>query len=196
MMAGRGRAGQARSRSNSAARAPTSSSTTATWRRRPRPRPTASSTTPARTAARAAESWCSATSTTSSWSCSSPPSRASWSAIPASTRQRDGAAGVEVALRHGCVLRARRRARSRSAGPRPTGPGYWFPPTVLTPARTDRTVTEEIFGPVVTVLPFEDEADAHRAGQRQPYGLSGSIWTENVAGDAGVARRSNPATCR
>jgi betaine-aldehyde dehydrogenase len=44
-------------------------------------------------------------------------------------------------------------------GDAPSGPGYWFPPTVLTPSRTDRTVTEEIFGPVVTVLPF-DEADA------------------------------------
>ncbi|WP_238395412.1 aldehyde dehydrogenase [Mycolicibacterium sp. CBMA 295] len=45
-------------------------------------------------------------------------------------------------------------------GSAPDGPGFWFPPTVLTPQRTDRTVTDEIFGPVVTVLPFEDEADA------------------------------------
>src|SRR5579864_1248526 len=37
-------------------------------------------------------------------------------------------------------------------GHAPSGPGYWFPPTVLTPSRTDRTVTEEIFGPVVAVL--------------------------------------------
>ena len=40
-------------------------------------------------------------------------------------------------------------------GQAPSGPGYWFPPTVLTPARTDRTAIEEIFGPVVSVLPFE-----------------------------------------
>ena len=51
-------------------------------------------------------------------------------------------------------------------GTAPTGPGFWFPPTVLTPERNDRSVTEEIFGPVVTVLPFEDEARRHRAGQR------------------------------
>ena len=42
----------------------------------------------------------------------------------------------------------------------PSGPGFWFPPTVFTPQRSDRTVREEIFGPVVTVLAFEDEADA------------------------------------
>ncbi|MDP9164950.1 MAG: aldehyde dehydrogenase family protein, partial [Actinomycetota bacterium] len=62
-------------------------------------------------------------------------------------------------------------------GSAPTGPGYWFPPTVLTPPRTDRTVTEEIFGPVVTVLPFADEADAIELANDSPYGLSGSIWT-------------------
>ncbi|MDQ1606657.1 MAG: hypothetical protein QOJ18_1024, partial [Microbacteriaceae bacterium] len=46
-------------------------------------------------------------------------------------------------------------------GSAPSGPGFWFPPTVLLPeSRTDRTVTDEIFGPVVTVLPFDDEADA------------------------------------
>lgn len=66
-------------------------------------------------------------------------------------------------------------------GSAPTGPGYWFAPTVLTPAsRTDRTVTEEIFGPVVTVLPFDDEADAISLANASVYGLSGSIWTRDV----------------
>ncbi|HXR43305.1 MAG TPA: aldehyde dehydrogenase family protein, partial [Pseudolysinimonas sp.] len=46
-------------------------------------------------------------------------------------------------------------------GSAPDGPGFWFAPTVLLPAsRTDRVATEEIFGPVVAVLPFDDEADA------------------------------------
>ena len=40
---------------------------------------------------------------------------------------------------------------------------------MLTPQRTDRTVTEEIFGPVVTVLPFDDEADAIAPGQRHAH---------------------------
>ncbi|WP_167103633.1 aldehyde dehydrogenase [Mycobacterium sp. DL592] len=73
-------------------------------------------------------------------------------------------------------------------GSAPSGPGYWFPPTVLTPARTDRTVTEEIFGPVVTVLPFEDEADAIALANDTEYGLSGSIWTDNLSRALRVSR--------
>jgi betaine-aldehyde dehydrogenase len=73
-------------------------------------------------------------------------------------------------------------------GSAPTGPGYWFPPTVLTPQRGDRTVTDEIFGPVVTVLPFDDEADAIDLANDTPYGLSGSIWTENLSRAMRVSR--------
>ncbi len=73
-------------------------------------------------------------------------------------------------------------------GAAPQGPGYWFPPTVLTPDRTDRTVTEEIFGPVVAVLPFEDEADAIALANATDYGLSGSIWTENLSRAMRVSR--------
>jgi betaine-aldehyde dehydrogenase len=73
-------------------------------------------------------------------------------------------------------------------GSAPQGPGYWFPPTVLTPERTDRSVTEEIFGPVVTVLPFEDEADGIALANDSPYGLSGSIWTDNLSRAMRVAR--------
>ena len=73
-------------------------------------------------------------------------------------------------------------------GSAPDGPGYWFPPTVLTPQRTDRTVTEEIFGPVVAVLPFEDEADAITLANDTEYGLSGSIWTENLSRALRVSR--------
>jgi len=73
-------------------------------------------------------------------------------------------------------------------GSAPDGPGYWFAPTVLTPARTDRTVTEEIFGPVVAVLPFEDEADAIALANDTEYGLSGSIWTDNISRAMRVSR--------
>jgi len=74
-------------------------------------------------------------------------------------------------------------------GSSPTGPGYWFPPTVLAPiSSNERAVREEIFGPVVVVLPFEDEADAIAMANDTPYGLSGSIWTNNLGRALRVAR--------
>ncbi|CAM3061218.1 aldehyde dehydrogenase [Mycobacterium intermedium] len=73
-------------------------------------------------------------------------------------------------------------------GTAPTGRGFWFPPTVLTPNRSDRCVSEEIFGPVVTVLTFEDEADAIALANDTAYGLSGSIWTDDLSRALRVSR--------
>ncbi|MGO9523215.1 aldehyde dehydrogenase family protein [Mycobacterium sp.] len=73
-------------------------------------------------------------------------------------------------------------------GTAPSGAGFWFPPTVLTPGRTDRAVTEEIFGPVVTVLAFDDEHDAVALANDTAYGLSGSIWTEDLSRALRVSR--------
>lgn len=73
-------------------------------------------------------------------------------------------------------------------GGAPEGPGFWFAPTVLTPARTDPSVTEEIFGPVVTVLPFDDEADAIALANDTVFGLSGSIWTDDLSRALRVSR--------
>jgi acyl-CoA reductase-like NAD-dependent aldehyde dehydrogenase len=73
-------------------------------------------------------------------------------------------------------------------GSAPTGRGFWFPPTVLTPARADRAVTDEIFGPVVTVLMFDDEHDAVTLANDTSYGLSGSIWTDDLSRALRVCR--------
>ncbi len=71
----------------------------------------------------------------------------------------------------------------------PTGRGYWYPPTVVRPASvTDRVWQEEVFGPVVAVLPFDDEADAIAMANDTAYGLSGSIWARDIGCALRVAR--------
>jgi acyl-CoA reductase-like NAD-dependent aldehyde dehydrogenase len=73
-------------------------------------------------------------------------------------------------------------------GDAPNGRGFWYPCTLVEATNEDRVAREEVFGPVAAVIPFADEADAIRIANDTPYGLSGSIWTENGARALRVAR--------
>src|SRR5690349_13821858 len=79
-------------------------------------------------------------------------------------------------------------------GDAPDGPGFWFPCTLVEASIDDRVAREEVFGPVAAVIPFTDEADAIRIANDTPYGLSGSIWTENGARALRVARALETGT--
>jgi acyl-CoA reductase-like NAD-dependent aldehyde dehydrogenase len=74
-------------------------------------------------------------------------------------------------------------------GRAPDGAGFWYPPTVVLPRSTaDPVWREEVFGPVVAVLPFDDEAEAVALANDTEYGLSGSIWTRDLGRALRVAR--------
>jgi acyl-CoA reductase-like NAD-dependent aldehyde dehydrogenase len=74
-------------------------------------------------------------------------------------------------------------------GSSPEGSGFWLPPTVVTPPTLrDPLAADEIFGPVVAVVPFGEEADAVAMANHTEYGLSGSIWTRDVGRALRVSR--------
>jgi aldehyde dehydrogenase (NAD+)/betaine-aldehyde dehydrogenase len=97
---------------------------------------------------------------------------------------------------HGYVDGAREDgAEVTTGGAVADGPGAFYPPTVI--ARTDNTIRaaqEEIFGPVVTVIPFEDEADAVRIANDVKYGLMATVWTGNPAKGHRIASKIKSGT--
>jgi acyl-CoA reductase-like NAD-dependent aldehyde dehydrogenase len=124
---------------------------------------------------------------------------------PAVTAFRVGAPAAESS-QMGPLISARQRSRVRgfvengsdAAGNRvnvafrgqaPDGPGFWYPPTVVLPgSAADPVWREEVFGPVVAVLPFADEAEAIALANNTEYGLSGSIWTRDLGRALRMAR--------
>ena len=70
----------------------------------------------------------------------------------------------------------------------PAGRGFWFPCMLVEATNDDRIARDEVFGPVAALIPFDDEADAIRLANDTPYGLSGSIWTQNGGRALRVAR--------
>ena len=71
----------------------------------------------------------------------------------------------------------------------PDLPGFWVAPTVVLASSTDEPVwREEVFGPVVAVMPFDDEAEAVRLANDTEYGLSGSLFTRDVGKALRVSR--------
>jgi len=73
-------------------------------------------------------------------------------------------------------------------GDAPEGAGFWYPCTLVEASNDDRVAREEVFGPVAALIPFADEEEAVKIANDTPYGLSGSIWTENGARALRVAR--------
>lgn len=80
---------------------------------------------------------------------------------------------VQIAKDEGCEI--------LTGGKRASNEGAFLEPTIIANADNKKRVAqEEIFGPVLVVIPFEDEEDAIKIANDSEYGLGGAVWTENI----------------
>jgi acyl-CoA reductase-like NAD-dependent aldehyde dehydrogenase len=95
---------------------------------------------------------------------------------------------------HGFVERSRAAGGEILAGGEP-GEQAFYPPTVIAGIENDAEIAqEEVFGPVVTVIPFEDEKDAIRLANDVKYGLMATVWTGDPARGHRIASRIKAGT--
>jgi aldehyde dehydrogenase (NAD+) len=105
-----------------------------------------------------------------------------------SAKQRDRVMGI--------VEDGRREGATVVAGGKPLDrPGFFVAPTIITDTTPDmRLIREEIFGPVGSVIPFDDEEEVIAAANDTEYGLAATVWTENVRRAHRFAKRLQAGT--
>ena len=96
---------------------------------------------------------------------------------------------IETGAREGATIALGGRRVMQESG------GYYVEPTILDNARNDmRVAQEEIFGPVVVMIPFEDEAEAIRLANDSIYGLGAAVWTTDMNAAHRVSRAVKAGT--
>ena len=95
---------------------------------------------------------------------------------------------------HGFVERATDGGEVVAGGTVPAGAGAFYPPTIVAATNEHEIAQEEVFGPVVTLIPFEDEKDAIRIANDVRYGLMATVWTGDPARGHRIAARIKSGT--
>jgi succinate-semialdehyde dehydrogenase/glutarate-semialdehyde dehydrogenase len=105
-------------------------------------------------------------------------------------------ADVRLALHAQVQESVQRGARLLLGGRLPAGPGFHYPPTVLTNVRPGMSAYhEELFGPVAAIISARDEADAIRIANDSPYGLGAGVFTKNRRRGERIAREQLDSGC-